>query len=949
MIGKTIDRYTIINRLGEGGMGEVYLAHDTSLDRKVALKFLPEHLQQDSTSRERFLREARSAAALDHPFICKIYEVGEEGDTSFIAMEYVPGNTLQEMLLDGPLPLLEGIRTAAEIAEALEKAHQEGIIHRDLKPANIMLTADGHVKVMDFGLAKRVMDADLVPSEVPAARIEGESEADRGEAGKAFTDGLTQDGAIVGTLPYMSPEQIRGEPLDTRSDLFSFGIMLYEMLTGVHPYSRETQETTASAILTDEATPPIETILSRVPVELHHILETILAKEPEERYHPTTELRGDLTALIENLITRRRRQVWIPIAALMVLVVTAGIVIRETTKSPIIGSSFTVRSLAPMTEGRDDAPDWHPQGTAIAFVSDAHQIGNTIWTCAPDGSNPTALDELPYMFLWNTIRNPKWSPDGDRIAFVGVKLDARLRREQGIWEPEPGIFTITPQGDDYRKLVSFERSVTPRDLAWSPNGDFILYGDLDRGEGGGFILVRMELDGGKTDTLYSNWYSDVFTFDISPSSTLIAMGCEVNTGTPGGPIIDSVQQIHLLNLESGRVDTLALSGFRPRWYPNGRHVIFLDVIDETTYLCSVRVNRRTGRRKGRVERQPVNEVLIDFAISPDGRSIVGTAEAWNGDIWIARWQDTDPIQFEGTEQLTPSESDDSYPRWLQGGEEFLYMSDRGGSRSLWNRNLRNRLPTKVTPDLDEIQSYLISPDNRWIVYSKGLSSYTADKAEDAGIWAVPLDGGNRNELVPNSQKFFSLTFYDWSHDGQKILAAITQYDPQIPLDQLRPGDQERSLAIIELRMVADRLRGEIRLLDNNHFLASYGGMFSPDSNWIVHRTEGDSSQTLTPRVEHVYAISSIEGDQSHLLEVPFTAAVLLEWTEEPSNMYWSTNRAIWRVPVDNYGNQTEIMERLFPVSGQNWTGSRIEVYENRALYRLRELTRNLIIIEFSKN
>ncbi|MCH8320897.1 MAG: serine/threonine protein kinase, partial [Acidobacteria bacterium] len=191
MVGETISHYKILEKIGQGGMGEVYLAQDTTLDRKVALKFLPEELQQDSTARKRFLREAKSAAALDHPYICKIYEIGEAEEKSFIAMEYIQGATLREKLTEGPLLVRKALETATEIAEALEAAHKQKIVHRDLKPSNIMLTPEGHVKVMDFGLAKRVTPA------------EGQ--------GEDITTALTQQGSTLGTVPYMSPEQVRGQ------------------------------------------------------------------------------------------------------------------------------------------------------------------------------------------------------------------------------------------------------------------------------------------------------------------------------------------------------------------------------------------------------------------------------------------------------------------------------------------------------------------------------------------------------------------------------------------------------------------------------------------------------------------------------------------------------------------------------------------------------------------
>ena len=226
-------RYRILSSLGKGGMGEVFLAEDSILERKVAIKFLPKALQHDPVARGRFEREAKSAAALDHPFICKIYEFGEVDGRACIVMEHVAGQTLESRLADGPLAPAEAIQIALEVSEALTEAHSRRILHRDLKPANLMLTEHGHVKVMDFGLAKRMPDP-------------GGSDSEDLTLGS-----LTQTGAVLGTPAYMAPEQVRGEPTDARSDIFSFGVVLVELLTGEHPFKRGSVSETVAAILRD--------------------------------------------------------------------------------------------------------------------------------------------------------------------------------------------------------------------------------------------------------------------------------------------------------------------------------------------------------------------------------------------------------------------------------------------------------------------------------------------------------------------------------------------------------------------------------------------------------------------------------------------------------------------------------------------------------------------------
>jgi eukaryotic-like serine/threonine-protein kinase len=281
MIGISVSHYRIVERIGQGGMGEVYLAKDARLDRRVALKFLPPEMEENSLARRRFLREARSAAALEHPFIAHIYEVGEENGRSFIAMEYVDGPTLEQRLKEGPLPLQEALRIASEIAEALHEAHQKGIIHRDLKPSNILLMKGGHAKVTDFGLAKFV-------------------EIGRSSGGADLLTGLTGSGVPLGTVPYMSPEQLQGDPLDTRSDIFAFGILLYEMLCGIHPFRRSDTFETAGAILRDEP-PSLTQFDSTVSEVLSYVLRKMLAKRPDHRYQSVLEVRTDLLGLLKEV------------------------------------------------------------------------------------------------------------------------------------------------------------------------------------------------------------------------------------------------------------------------------------------------------------------------------------------------------------------------------------------------------------------------------------------------------------------------------------------------------------------------------------------------------------------------------------------------------------------------------------------------------------------------
>ena len=369
MIGQTISHYRITEKLGGGGMGVVYKAEDTRLGRNVALKFLPEEMQQDSTARKRFLREAKSAAALDHPYICKIYEVGEEKEQSFISMEYIQGMTLSQKLKEGPLPLKKALETAVEIAEALETAHKGDIVHRDLKPSNIMLTPEGHVKVMDFGLAKR-----LTP-------VEGQDEEE-------ITTKLTKDDSILGTVPYMSPEQLRGQEVDARSDIFSFGVVLYEMLTGVHPFKKSGHIDTAKAVLSDTS-PPLSRYTEDIPILLQHTVKKMLAKERDERYQLIHEVRTDLGELIvtsgESAVSQEvptpppaKRSYLSPAVAggAMLLVILALVLFWPFTPAPVEGTIDSIAILPFENVSGDPELEYLSDGIADSIISSLSQIAS---------------------------------------------------------------------------------------------------------------------------------------------------------------------------------------------------------------------------------------------------------------------------------------------------------------------------------------------------------------------------------------------------------------------------------------------------------------------------------------------------------------------------------------------------------------------------------------------
>ncbi|HSA96420.1 MAG TPA: protein kinase, partial [Acidobacteriota bacterium] len=448
--GSTLLHYRVLEKIGEGGMGAVYKAQDTHLDRLVAVKVLPHDKMADPERRQRFVQEAKAASSLNHPNIIIVHDIAADRSLDFIVMEYVEGKTLDALIGRKGLKLNEALGYAAQIADGLAKAHAAGIVHRDLKPTNVMVTPEGRVKILDFGLAKLV---ETGPT---------------GEAGPTATLGRdgrprTEEGYILGTVDYMSPEQAEGRPVDARSDIFSFGAVLYEMLTGRKAFHRESRVATLAAILHDDPEPAVE-FNETLPADVEPILSRCLRKDPQRRWQSMSDLRIVLQDLKEDsesgrlrrpeaAAARRRRSpvVWGVPPVLLLAAAALFWLLRPKAASPV------EYEITPVTfdSGLTAAPAFSPDGKMFVYASNrsGHGLGD-IWLQHIGGGAPLALttDASGDNF-------PSFSPDGRTVVFNSSR--------------DGGVYEVGVLGGERRRIA--ERGTRPR---YSPDGEWIACVDV---------------------------------------------------------------------------------------------------------------------------------------------------------------------------------------------------------------------------------------------------------------------------------------------------------------------------------------------------------------------------------------------------------------------------------------------------------------------------------------
>ena len=849
LTGRTISHYRVIEKIGQGGMGEVFLAEDTSLHRKVALKFLPPEMQEDPVAHRRLLREAQSAAALDHPNICHINEVVEFEGRVFIVMEFVDGLTLQERLARGPLPLKEAIRIAGEIAEALEEAHEKTVIHRDLKPANIMLTRKGHVKIMDFGLAKQL---------IPPGGIESQE--------KSIT-ALTRTGMTLGTLAYMSPEQLRGETVDARSDIFSFGIVLYEMLAGVHPFKKETGMDTASAILQNAPRPLID-LRPEVPVLLQHIVKKMLAKDPRNRYPSIHDLQTDLMELLENVdptakVQRRwlKSMYWIAAIALVAVGVGSWMFFRFSSRLAELPAPRFV--LATTSGGSKSYPSLSPDGNWVAFSWSGEQKDNfDIYVKEVGGPGFSRLTTDPATDL-----APSWSPDGHQIAFLRASSTQRT------------LYLISALGGGERKLAE----VGIGRVSWSPDGKTIACVDRKSPKDPPSIwLLSVASQEKKQITFPDVSYAGDDSPTFSPNGRHLAFirlrevtrpalyVMDLPTGEPrlvtahNSPVqtcwtADSREIVFTTHRITGEAALwrISVDGGEPLRVPTRGERVYMPTISRNRLAYASRSSNMEIWRLDLMEQEaikPPSRPLFSWSseeyehcISPDGKRIAFVSDSSGStEIYVCNADGTEPMKL--TDMNAGSTGS---PNWSPDGKHIAFDSTKSGNIEIYIVSVEGGLARRITADSGENAVPRWSRDGRWIYFGSnrngnwliykmpsnggqaiqitrdgGLAAresvdgqflyyYGYNQLQKKGVWRVPVSGGPETLVLDRT-----ISPHHWDLNDRGIYFI---------------DGSARPVAMIGFCDFATRnVRSLAPVHDDRGFELVDGLSVSPDSTWLLY-------------------------------------------------------------------------------------------------------------------
>jgi serine/threonine protein kinase len=680
--GSRLGPYEIVSLIGAGGMGEVYEARDARLGRRVALKMLGAAEIGDERSRERLVQEARAAAQLDHPHICAVYEVGEQDGHAFIAMQLVEGETLDLRIRRGPMSTATIVAIARQVAEALAAAHARGIVHRDIKPQNVMVSSGDYVRVLDFGLAKSIAPA---------------------ESSQETARQLTATGLIAGTVPYMSPEQLRGQPVDARSDIFSFGTMLFEMAARTHPFSSGNSADTTSAILTRD---PVTADFS-APPELRRIVRKCLEKDRDRRYQSTRDLVVDLDHFSRDDVAPKpvaveRRMPWIMIgvAVAVLLAASAFGYWRMVNARALSPSSAT--PLVRLTNFTQSAvsPSLSVDGTMVTFMGGSEYFmgsGQIYVKTLPDGEPLKLTDDARPKY------GPTFSRDGRRIAFTMI----------GDHPDEFDTWTVPVTGGERpTRLLPYAAGLT-----WIDD-KHVLFGEIQTGSPFHMGLVTTTEARAEPRRIYLPEYERAMAHYsyLSPDGKSLLV-VEMNRLKGFDPCRVMPFDASSTGHHVGPVGQCLLAG----WSPDGRTMYFSAEVKGARHLW------RQAFPDGVPERIDLDPTTEEegVAVEPHGRWLVTSIGSRQSSLSLHRPDGDEPLALEGQEFLQPITSNDG--AWLY----FLSRRSAGQKLELKRMEIASRRLESLVPD-HEVIDYDVSHDEKWI-------AFTTPGPTGPEVWKAPLD------------------------------------------------------------------------------------------------------------------------------------------------------------------------------------------------------------------